>query len=97
MKFNWMDTIGGVEENQPLYCVGLYCNDLNEGFMELSTNEKEKLDDEVVLSFLNKYDDITGKYETSDNIFYGDLDIIYGDKNKKTSGIFFEFLKDYKR
>ena len=97
MMFSWMDSIGGVEENQPLYCVGLYCNDLNEGFMELSRNEKEKLDDEVVLAFINKYDDITGKYETSDNIFYADLDIIYGDQDKKTHGIFFEFLKDHKR
>ena len=97
MKFNWIDSIRGVEENQPLYCVGLYCNDLNEGFMELSRNEKEKLDDEVVLAFINKYDDITGKYETSDNIFYADLDIIYGDQDKKIHGIFFEFLKDHKR
>lgn len=97
MKFNWIDSIGGVEENQPLYCVGLYCNDLNEGFMKLSTNKEEKLDDEVVLTFINKYDDITGKYETSANVFYGDLDIIYGDQDNKTHGIFFEFLKDYKR
>lgn len=97
MKFYWMDTIGGVEENQPLYCVGVYCNDLNEGFMKLSTNKEEKLDDEVVLTFINKYDDITGKYETSDYVFYADLDIIYGDPDNKTHGIFFEFLKDYKR
>jgi len=87
MEFYWN------EKNQPVYCVGLYCNDLNEGFMELSTNENDKLDDEVVLTFINKYDDITGKYETSDHTFYGDLDIIYGNHDNK-NGVFFEFLKD---
>lgn len=86
MKFYWKDTIGGPKENQPVYCVGLYCND-SERFMVLSTNEEEKLDDEVVSTFINKYDDITGKYKTSTHIFYGDLD-------DKTNGIFFEFLKD---
>ena len=94
MKFYWN------EKNQPVYCVGLYCNDLNEGFMELSNNEEEKLDDEVVLTFLRKYDDITGKYETSTHIFYGDLDVltyVNGELDDKTHGVFFEFLKDYKR
>jgi len=62
--------------------------------MKLSINKEEKLDDEVVLTFINKYDDITGKYETSDHIFYADLDIIYENPDKKTRGIFFEFLKD---
>ena len=94
MKFYWN------EKNQPVYCIGLYCNDLNEGFMKLSNNEEEKLDDEVVLTFLRKYDDITGKYETSTHIFYGDLDVltyINGELDDKTHGVFFEFLKDYKR
>lgn len=98
MKFYWNCTgHERPEKKQPLYCIGLYHNDISEGLMVLSTNEEEKLDDEVVLTFLNKYDDITGKYETSDNIFYADLDIIYGDQDKKTHGIFFEFLKDHKR
>lgn len=87
MKFYWnCDTHGRPEKNQPLYCVSLYSNDLHEGFMELSTNKEEKLDDEVVSTFISKYDDIVGKYETSDHIFYGDLD------NKNC--VFFEFLKD---
>ena len=63
-------------------------------------NEEEKLDDEVVLTFLRKYDDITGKYETSTHIFYGDLDVltyVNGELDDKTHGVFFEFLKDYKR
>ena len=88
------------EKTQPVYCVGLYCNDLNEGFMELSTNKEEKLDDEVILTFISKYDDVVGKYETSDNIFYGDLDVltyVNGELDDKTEGIFIEFLKDLKR
>ena len=82
MKFHWnCNTHGRPEKNQPLYCIGLY-----DGFMELSTSEEEKLDDEIVVTFISKYDDIVGKYETSNHIFYGELD--------KTIGVFFEFLKD---
>lgn len=91
MKLYWN------EKKQQLYCVGIYSNSLNEGFMKLSTNKEEKLDDEVVSTFISKYDDIVGKYETSDYVFYADLDIISGDQDNKTHGVFFEFLKDYKR
>lgn len=76
MKFYWnQDTHGRPKKNQPLYCVGLY-----DGVMELSTSENEKLDDEIVSTFINKYNDIVGKYETPNHIFYGEFD--------KTNGIF---------
>lgn len=92
MKLYWN------EKKQQLYCVGLYSNNLNEGFMKLSTNKEEKLDDEVVSTFISKYDDIVGKYETSDHIFYGDLDVlITNGKLDDTQCIFFEFLKESKR
>lgn len=101
MKFYWNCTgHERPEKKQPLYCIGLYHNDISEGLMVLSTNEEEKLDDEVVLTFLNKYDNVVGKYETSDHRFYGDLDIltyVNGELDDKTEGIFIEFLKDLKR
>ena len=82
MKFYWSyDTHGRPKKNQPLYCVGLY-----DRIMELSTSEKDKLDGEIVSTFISKYEDIVGKYETSNHIFYGELD--------KSTGVFFEFLKD---
>lgn len=80
MKFYWN------EKKQQVYCVGIYRNDV-EIFMVLSSNEENKLDDEIVLTVINKYDDIVGKYETSDHVYYGDLE-------NKTDGVFFEFLKD---
>ena len=85
MKFYWnYDTHGRPEKNQPLYCVGLY-----DEFMELSTNEEEKLDSEIVSTFINKYDDIVGKYETPDYIFYADLD-------HRSNRVFFEYNKKIK-
>lgn len=81
MKFYWnCDTHGRPEKNQPLYCCVL-----GNEFMELTTNEEKKLDDEKVSIYISKYDNIMGKYETSDYIFYG-----YLDKNNNT---FVEFLK----
>lgn len=82
MKFYWnCNTHGRPEKNQPLYCAGLYGE-----FMELSMIEAEKLDDEVVLTFISLNDNIVGVYETPNHRFYGDLD--------KNTNTFVEFLKE---
>lgn len=83
MEFYWN------KKNQPIYCVGLYCDDLFMGYMELSTNEEKKLDDELVETFINKYEVIVGKYETPDYIFYADLD-------HRSNRVFFEYNKKIK-